>query len=87
MAQFHLSEIVELCFVMALAYAFYQQRQLFSRQPKNKIDTDEEEGDGRDDDYEVNDDMAEEDEEELATHKTQWPSVANYEPDEDAVRR
>jgi len=31
----HLSEIVELCFVMSLAYAFYVQRKLFAHEPKH----------------------------------------------------
>lgn len=33
----HLSEIVELCFVMSLAYAFYLQRKLFGYEDKSAV--------------------------------------------------
>lgn len=32
MRAYHLSEVAELCFVIALAYAFYAQRKVFSRE-------------------------------------------------------
>ena len=38
----HLAQIVELCFIMSLAYAFYLQRKLFSREPKRPAMEDDE---------------------------------------------
>jgi len=37
----HLAQIVELCFVMSLAYAFYVQRKLFGHEPKRAATEDE----------------------------------------------
>ena len=37
----HLGEIVELCFVMSLAYAFYVQRKLYSSDNKHAVEDDE----------------------------------------------
>ncbi len=36
MQDYHLSEITELCFVMTLAYAFYLQRKVFTREHKSR---------------------------------------------------
>lgn len=38
----HLAQIVELCFIMSLAYAFYVQRKLFSHEPKRPAMEDDE---------------------------------------------
>jgi hypothetical protein len=40
----HLAQIVELCFVMVLTYAFYLQRKVFSYEHKNTRDAEEEAG-------------------------------------------
>jgi hypothetical protein len=47
-AEAHLAQIVELCFVMSLAYAFYVQRKLFSYEHKRSTSEDakDEESDG-----------------------------------------
>jgi hypothetical protein len=84
MAQFHLSEIVELCFVMALAYAFYQQRRLFSRQSKVRREEEhesEDERDGHEDEYEYDDET------EPVARRTQWPNVTSRDNGTDVVHR
>ena len=37
----HLAQIVELCFIMSLAYAFYVQRQVFNHEHKSSLEDDE----------------------------------------------
>ena len=50
-AEAHLAQIVELCFIMSLAYSFYLQRQLFTHEHKhNEEDEDIEDADLSDED-------------------------------------
>jgi hypothetical protein len=91
MSGYHLSEIVELCFVMALAYAFYQQRQVFTRQSKKALsdETDEETEDEAqyalsDDHFEDKDDD-EDDEDEV--QRMQWPDVSSVKAGQPSLRQ
>lgn len=80
MAQFQLSEIVELCFVLALAFAIYQQRSLFSRQPKARHDLEGDEGENEEDE------ASDEDEDTEPPPQRVWPSVTSSDSKNSAQR-
>jgi hypothetical protein len=89
---YHLSEIVELCFVMALAYAFYQQRRVFTGQSK-KAHLDETDEEAEDEapyvlsgDH-LEDAESDEDDGEDEVRLTQWPDVSSIKARQHSVRR
>jgi hypothetical protein len=83
MRDYHLSEVVELCFVMALAYAFHLQRRVFAHE--HKLDTagelsDEAESETEyllDSGYDESDDESDECDDEAK--QSQWSKVADFE--------
>lgn len=88
MREYHLSEIVELCFVMILAFAFYQQRNVFAHEHKihrsQELEIEELEnsqhavdGDEFDDDAPNTDDL--EDDETGIKPPAQWPQISHVE--------
>jgi hypothetical protein len=78
MRQQHLSEVVELCFVIVLTYAFYQQRKVFTHEHKThqaeELESAEAEysldAGGDLDDEEPDDELAK------ADPPSQWPDVS-----------
>ena len=90
MSGYHLSEVVELCFVMALAYAFYQQRKVFTGQCKKALSDEADEEIESESEYALSGDHLEESSEEDAEDEarpTQWPDVSGFKAEQQSLRR
>lgn len=72
-AEAHLAQVVELCFIISLAYAFYVQRQLFTHEHKHNEEMEDEEAEDADlNDEDDADSASAEEEYSVSTPSKNW---------------